>query len=85
LVPRGLSVLNVSLLRVFSDTFHSVRERVKLLSLFVHYLSEENVQVANALLNVANLLLTLNDKSFLEVDFILRCEYNALFLLLQLL
>lgn len=83
-----MSVLNVSLLRVFSDTFHSVRERVKLLSLFVHnlrYLSEENVQVANALLYVANLLLTLDDKSFLEVDFVLRCKYNALFLLLQLL
>jgi hypothetical protein len=88
LVPRGLSVFNVSLARIFSDIFHSVSDRAQLLPLLVHnlrYLSEEDVQVTDTLLNIADLFLTLNNESFLEVDLVLRCEYDALFLLLKLL
>jgi hypothetical protein len=48
----------------------------------LRHLSKENVQIAYTLLNVANLLLALDNESFLEVDFVLRRKLRDLFLLL---
>lgn len=60
---------------------------IELLSLFMYHMrhiSEQLIEFADRLLDIANLRLALDDQGFLEVDLVLRCQ-SQLLLLLQLL
>jgi hypothetical protein len=80
-----LSILDVSLSRVVADILHVIRNGSKLLALLIddlRDLSEEHVQVADTLLDIADLLLALNDKGLLEVNLVLLRKLRNLLLLL---
>lgn len=80
-----MSILNVSLSRVVADILHVICNGSKLLALLIddlRDLSEEHVQVADTLLDIANLLLALNDKGLLEVNLVLLRKLRNLLLLL---
>lgn len=87
LILCGLSVLDVRLPCVLTCVLDVVLNSVERLALFTHnlcHLSEQNVEVAHTLLNIANLLLALDDKGLLEIDLVLVSQLGLLNLLLLL-
>ena len=77
LVPRSLAILDVCLAGVISNILDIVCNRPQLLALFcdnVRNLTEKHVQVANTLLDIADFLLSLDDKSLVKVHLILGCQ-----------
>lgn len=88
LISCCLTVLDFGLPGVVAHVLHVVGNRVELFALFadnLRHLSEEHVQIADALLDVADLLFALDDESLLEVDLVLVRNLRHLLLALQLL
>ncbi len=88
LIPSGLPGLDVGLAGVVLHVLDVVGDGADTHVLLVddlRHLPEQHVQVADALLDVANLLFPLDDKALLEVDLVLRGHLRQLLLLLQLL
>lgn len=74
LVPRCLPVFDVGLPSIGVNVFHVVGNVIQLLPLLVDNLcdlSEQHVEIANTLLNIANLFLALDDERLLEVHLVL--------------
>lgn len=74
LVSRRLAKLYLSTPGIVTHIFHVIRNRSKLLALLGHnlsHLSEQHIEIADALLNVSDLLFTLDNERFLEVYFVL--------------
>lgn len=88
LVPGSLGQLNHGAAGIISGDLYVVCDGVELLPLLAHdlrYLAEEHVEVANALLDVADLFLSFDNERLLEVDLVLRGKTRELLLLLLLL
>ena len=88
LIPTCAPQLNIGAARIACDILDILANDIKLITLFMHnmrHISEQLVQFANALLNVANFGFPLDNERFLKVDFVLVCEAGLLFLLKELL
>ena len=62
------------MLRVRSHILHIPAYRIQLSSLLMHnmrHISEQFIQLSNALLDVSDFRLSLDNQRFLEIDFVL--------------
>lgn len=88
LIPARTAQLPICAYGIGRDPVDVLTDNVQLAALLMNNMcniSEELIQFANALLNIANFGLTLNDKRFLEVYFVLVGKSLLFFELLLLL
>lgn len=84
-MSAGSAQLAVSALGIVSGAGDVIANNVELTALVVDHvcdISEQLVEFADGLLNVADLGLAFDDQGFLEVDFGLVCQTQLLLLLL---
>jgi len=81
LIPRCTPQLHIRTPRIAPRVVHIRRNRIELLALLAHDMRdipEQFVQLADALLDVTDLGLALDDQGVLEVDLVLRGEAELL-------
>jgi hypothetical protein len=88
LIPTRRSQFKIRASRILHRVLHIILndiERLALLSHNVRHIAEQLIQLANALLDIADLRLALDNQRLLEVDLVLWSESQLLLLLLLLL
>lgn len=87
LIPRRTPQLHIGTPRIRPRIIYIRRNRIELVALLAHdmcHVAEELVQLAHALLDIADLRLPLHDQRVLEVHLVLRGEPQLLLRLLLL-
>lgn len=87
-MPTRRSELLIRIPRIIACLHHVLRNNVQILTLLVYHMchvTEQFVEFADALLNIANLRFALDDQRFLKVDIVLVRKAGLLLLQLLLL
>lgn len=83
-MPAGCGEFDMGAAGVGAHALDVLADNIELLALLMYHVgdvTEQLVQLANRLFDVADLGLALDDERFLEIDLILRCEAQLLLLL----